>query len=161
MLFGGLALAMPSAALAEGLTGAHVEVRLGYERLEEAGNPDGVTYGVKVGYQAPVGKIVFVGFDVGIESGTTRAFGDKKDFDLSATAKIGPRIGDKTLIYVMGGYSRLKTKSGRTLDGWRAGVGSQFLLSPSSYMGLEFDYTRYNSFALDVTSTKLLAGYRF
>ena len=62
VLFGGFMLAMPATVSAEGLTGAHVEVRLGYERLEEVGNPDGVTYGVNVGYQAPVGKIAFVGF---------------------------------------------------------------------------------------------------
>nr|WP_083434498.1 outer membrane beta-barrel protein [Sphingomonas sp. Y57] len=157
---GSFTLGVASPALAEGLTGANVEVRLGYERLDEIGNPDGVTYGFRAGYQAPLSKDIVIGFDVGLDSSTTEYFGLSKSHDLSAMLKIGPRIGENSLIYVTGGYSRMKVKNFGSLNGWRAGVGWQQAISKSFYIGFEGNYTRYNEFNIDDNMVTLLAGLR-
>ena len=158
--FAAPAMAQDNAAFA----GFRVEGLVGYDNVGVSGlkNPDGVLYGVGIGYDVATGGIV-----VGIEADATDSTAKVKlagpdletDRDLYIGARVGAVVGSG-LLYVKAGYTNARIEidgiGGSNGDGVRAGIGYEYLLSGKSY--LKFEY-RYSNYEAGLSRNQAVAGF--
>lgn len=149
-------------------TGARVEGLIGYDNVNISGvkNPDGLTYGVGVGYDFQFGGAL-----VGIEgdadnSNAKTCFRDvstpgdrlclKAGRDLYVGGRVGTVVGGKALLYFKAGYTNARAgqsynsnaaggsfSTHTTLDGVRAGLGAEYALSHNTFIKAEYRYSNY------------------
>jgi outer membrane immunogenic protein len=146
-----------------------VEAHGGWDRVVVGGGKDnGVTYGVGVGIDVPLGALAFIGFQGNADLSTTKEcignlivigdrFCEKAGRDLSLVARAGFNVGNGIKIYALGGYAKARIKdsyvsnsalvpsfsSTANGDGWRAGAGTEVKLGGDVYTKLEYRYSNY------------------
>ncbi len=166
-----LALATPAAAAVksggriEAVAGwDHASVDLGDFGIDGDLNSDGIVFGLGAGYDFAASESVSLGVD--IEGTLSTADIDIVDGTDSAEISIGRDLyagGRATFavsptanVYLKAGYTNARVKatvSGPTTqlvdsanaDGVRAGVGVQFDLGTSAYIGGEYRYSNYEA----------------
>lgn len=179
-------LATPAAAAP--LSGGRVEAVLGYDRpsldLEDFGfdadlNRSGVVFGVGLGYDFAVGTGASLGVDLEATESTAdfnfAEAGDSAELnigrDLYAGARVTFPVAPNANMYLKAGYTNLRVgativqnndvfSDSANADGLRAGIGAQFMLGTSAYIGGEYRYSNYEA---DLTRHQAVAtlGFRF
>ena len=154
--------AFATPAFAAAPEGGRIEAVVGYDNVSidlGAGvdaDASGVLYGVGVGYDFAVGKSVALGLDLeatdatsDFEAGTDRVAAGR---DLYAGVRLTPALSDKANLYFKAGYTNARIKvetAGLTDaangDGIRGGVGLQFMVGKSMYIGGEARYSNYEA----------------
>lgn len=134
---------------------------------------DGVAYGIGAGYDFDMGSAV-----IGVEGEYMRSEA-QSDFDttgfntavgnidagrdLYIGARAGMKVGPRSLLYVKGGYTNAKynvlatdnttdTRTDLNLDGWRAGAGAEFAISPNLFVKGEYRYSQYQEGEVEAPS---------
>jgi outer membrane immunogenic protein len=89
----------------------------------------------------------------------------KASSDIGIAARVGYAVSPQALLYVKGGWSFAKIKFGgngvdnttaftfgesTTLDGFRIGVGGEYMFSENIYAKAEYRFTNYNNGNMDV-----------
>ena len=162
--FAAPAMAQDNAAF----TGFRVEALLGYDNVNVSGakNPDGVLFGVGVGYDFAAGGLV-----LGVEADATDSTAKLKlvgpdvesDRDLYVGGRIGTVVGSG-LLYVKAGYTNARLEQdgfgGSNLDGVRAGVGYEYALSAKTFVKGEYRYSNYEA-GLSRNQAVAAFGFRF
>ncbi|MCT2399700.1 outer membrane protein [Novosphingobium mangrovi (ex Huang et al. 2023)] len=156
--------AIPAAANAQ----AYVQVETGLDSISVQGESDeGLNYGVSAGYDLPLSGGMFVGIQGTVADSTTKecardvlAAGDrlcvKTGRDLAAVVRLGTSVGDKSKLYVFGGYTNARIRAtysdgvdsasdGANGDGFRLGAGYQYDLSDKIFVKAEYRYSNYES----------------
>lgn len=147
--------AIPAAANAQ----AFVQAEVGIDSVSVEGESDeGVAYGVSAGYDIPLSGGMFVGIQGTVADSTTKECasfeGDeaciKTGRDLAALIRLGTSVGDKSKLYVLGGYTNARIRAtydgesdGVNLDGFRLGAGYQYDISDSLFVKAEYRYSNY------------------
>ncbi|MEG3182269.1 outer membrane protein [Sphingomonas sp. LT1P40] len=114
-------------------------------------NPDGVIYGIGLGYDIQKGRTVF-----GIEAEVADSLAKLKAgaATVAETGRdlyIGGRIGvvtGQTLLYAKAGYTNARIRSPfgtADADGIRAGVGAEVKLTDSIFGKAEYRYSNYEA----------------
>jgi outer membrane immunogenic protein len=150
-----LALTASAPALAADFTGPRVGATIGFADDDFAGT-EAFTYGVNAGYDFDLGKLV-VGGTVEYQDSSEDGVGR----DISATARLGGKVGERVLIYGLAGYTNLGVEDTNIeLDGFRVGAGVEVAITPHVYGQVEY---RYSNYELDVDTHQMLLGigYRF
>ncbi len=169
-LLGTVAATPAMAQDAAPFTGPRVEALVGWDhnKVEDAGNKDGVTYGIGAGYDLGAGSVRF-----GIDAEFTDSNVDKCENnavlagdrlcasakrDLYAGARVGTVIGDSTLLYAKAGYTNARYgvdyraaalpgagdfSESRNLDGVRVGAGVERMLGSKAFIKAEYRYSNY------------------
>lgn len=132
---------------------------------------EGITYGVAAGYDFDLGGAV-VGVEAELSDSTAKTEFEDGDFegfgfgrvdagrDLYLGARIGAKVAPDALLYAKGGYTNAKlnvlSNDGTTelredfdLDGWRAGAGVEYSINPSTFLNVEYRYSKYNEAEVD------------
>ncbi len=162
-----LAVSAPAMAQeASPFTGAHAEVLVGYDKLDTngsvAGNPDGLLYGLGLGYDLQVGGVV-LGIEGEIADSTANVDVGGVDIDAARDLYVGARagfpIGSQALAYVKAGYTnaRIETEGfgGDNGDGARVGAGLEYKLGGQLFVKGEYRYSNYEA---DVERHQFVAG---
>ena len=179
------ALASPASAA---ISGGRVEAVVGWDRgsidLTDFGfdgsvDSDGVVFGLGAGYDFGLNATTSVGIDLeATESSADLDFTDGIDSaeiafgrDLYAGGRITFAVSPTTNLYVKAGYTNARIKATLTegtvvtsdsanADGLRGGVGAQFAIGGSAYIGGEYRYSNYEA---DVSRHQAVAtlGFRF
>lgn len=158
--FAAPAMAQDNAAF----TGFRVEGLVGYDNVGVSGlkNPDGVLYGVGIGYDMAAGGAV-----IGIEADVTDSSAKvslpgpdiETDRDLYVGARVGAIVGSG-LLYVKAGYTNARIEvnglGGSNGDGFRAGAGYEYVISAKSFVKVEYRYSNYEA---DLTRNQVVAGF--
>lgn len=154
--------AVPAAAHA----GAYVQVQTGLDSISQGGgSEEGVAYGVALGYDMPMGESLFAGVELSADDSTAKdcardvlTAGDKlclkSGRDLSAVVKLGTKLGEKSELYVLGGYTNARIKAtytdgtnsgstGENGDGFRLGAGYKLNFSQNLFGKVEYRYSNY------------------
>lgn len=158
--------AIPAAANAQ----AYVQAEAGIDHLSVDGDTEtGFGYGVSAGYDMPLSGGMFVGVVGTYADSTTKSCvtnaGDKACLesgrDVAALVRLGTSVGEKSKLYVMGGYANTRAEvvlSGTTiennlgvseisthqdLDGFRLGAGWQYDLTEKFFVKAEYRYSNY------------------
>lgn len=154
--------ALPTAAHA----GGYIQVQTGIDSVSADGESDeGVAFGVAAGYDFPIGETMFVGIEGSVDDSTTKecvtdilVIGDegclKTGRDLSAVARLGTKLGEKSKLYVLGGYTNARLKVtyddgvtsesiGENGDGFRLGAGYSHNFAQNFFGKLEYRYSNY------------------
>lgn len=145
--------------------GAHVSAVVGYDILDlnTAGvdNPDGVAYGVNLGYDLQRGNVLF-----GIEGEVTESSAELKtgntvvasaSRDLYVGGRLGYVLGN-TAIYGKAGYTNARVESSvgdENGDGFRVGGGVERKLGQNLFGKVEYRYSNYEA---DVERHQIVAG---
>lgn len=182
-----MAVAIASPALANNVSGARAEAIVGWDNvgvdLEDFGLGDGsrggVLFGLGLGYDFGVGERWSIGIDAEIADSTTDLeITDGVDSakvsvgrDLYVGGRLTTAVSDKVNLYVKAGYTNARIKASATIggvtesdaangDGIRAGVGAQYYVNSSVYLGAEYRYSNYEA---DFTRNQIAAtlGLRF
>lgn len=182
-------------AYAQDLTGFRVEARGGWEKvgvdatipnpdddedvegdefLTGSDNDSGLTYGVELGFDAQVGSSLVLGAYAGADFSDSGICGELIEDDLACTgiertftigARAGVPLGERSLVYVKGGFSHGKLETtydfdvtdndddtpgaiaefSDTLGGYHVGGGVEVGVTQSLYLKLEYLYTDYGS----------------
>jgi outer membrane immunogenic protein len=168
------AIATPANAA---VSGGRIEAVVGYDSVSfDLGLGDdstsGIVYGIGAGYDFAVGDKVGLGVDIEATDSTTeieftptdRIFAGR---DLYAGARLTAGLSDKANLYFKAGYTnaRIKVETGGVTDaanaeGIRGGVGLQFLLGKSMYIGGEARYSNYEA-GLERIQGVATLGFRF
>ena len=183
-LFAAAAMFAATPALAQ-TSGIRAEVMAGYDSvnfdLDELGEESrgGLLYGVGVGYDFAMGPASWIGVDLeATESTADLEASDGSDSgrvsmgrDLYAGARFTGAISPTFNLYGKVGYTNARVKARLTmdgttdsasgdLDGIRGGLGGQFVMSPSAFLGLEYRYSNYEA---DITRHQVAGsvGFRF
>ena len=169
------ALATPAAAAAP--NGGRIEAIVGYDSVTfdlGAGNDStsGIVYGIGAGYDFGVGEKVSIGLDLEAADSNTdidvtatdRIFAGR---DLYAVARLTAALSDKANLYFKAGYTNARigvttggTTDGANAEGIRGGVGLQFLVGKSMYIGGEARYSNYEA-GLERLQGVANVGFRF
>ena len=152
------ALTIATPAVAQDFTGPRVGAVVGVGDDDFAGNATALVYGVNAGFDFDLGGAV-----AGVTAEYQMTDEDGVDNDISLTGRIGGKAGDKALIYLLAGYTRINTDDDFgdfNLDGGRVGIGAELALGTNAYANLEY---RYSDYELDLkTHTAVLGvGFRF
>ncbi|MCJ2188133.1 outer membrane protein [Novosphingobium beihaiensis] len=157
-------LAVPAVANAQ----AFVQAETGLDSVSVDGESDeGVNYGISAGYDLPLSGGMFVGIQGTVADSTVKecandvlAAGDrlcvKTGRDLAAVVRFGTSVGDKSKLYVLGGYTNARIRAtyddgvstssdGANGDGFRLGAGYQYDLSDRLFLKAEYRYSNYES----------------
>lgn len=174
------AAASASPAFAEDFTGFRSELHAGYDAVSSQYTVSGVMAGTGIGYDVAVGKGVILGIEANLDYSSTKdegfAFGvsysqvARRDIELSA--RLGAKLGQRTLGYVKAGYSNAGYEGAAagigvwayqsgTSDGLRLGLGLEQRLGESWYLKGEYRYTRYGADEVNRNQAILGVGYRF
>ncbi len=145
--------------------GAHVSAVVGYDKLDlntsGVDNPDGVTYGVNLGYDLQRGNVLF-----GIEGEVTESSAELKvgntvvasaSRDLYAGGRLGYVFGN-TAVYGKVGYTNARIEStvgNENGDGIRLGAGVEHKFGQNFFGKVEYRYSNYEA---DVTRHQAVAG---
>lgn len=155
---------VPAAANAQ----AFVQAETGLDSVSVGGESDeGVTYGVSAGYDLPLSGGMFVGIQGTVADSSTKecvsdidVIGDracvKTGRDLAAVVRLGTSVGEKSKLYVLGGYTNARIRvtyddgvdsfsDGANGDGFRHGAGYQYDLSNNLFLKAEYRYSNYES----------------
>lgn len=124
-------------------------------------NPDGVIYGIGLGYDIQKGSAVF-GIEGEVAGSTSKlkaggATLASTDRDLYIGGRVGYATG-KALIYAKAGYSnaRFRTIAGNgNADGVRVGGGIEYKLSDGIFGKVEYRYSNYEA---DIERQQVVAG---
>jgi outer membrane immunogenic protein len=150
-----LVAAAPAAA--QDFSGPRVAGTVGIAGQDVGGfNHGKLTYGVNAGYDHDFGKAV-VGGSVEWQDSEDNSIGR----DLSATLRVGGKVSDRTLFYVLGGYTNLSANTSSLigtdikLDGARVGAGVEFRLGGKLFLNVE---ERYSNYELGVDGWQTVAG---
>lgn len=161
-------------------SGARVEGTVGWDRVQNNGHNDDVTYGVGAGYDWNSNGTVF-GIDGEISdsnvkqcSGARTAadprFCAKVARDLYVGGRIGKQVGDRALVYAKAGYTNARAKLTADdgsdevtldkvdLDGVRVGAGAEYAVGPNSFVKAEYRYSNYEQ---GFTRHQVLGGFGF
>lgn len=147
------ALASASPALAQAApasiapSGFRVEALVGYDRVNSDGDHgDGVLFGIGAGYDAVVSQNISLGIDAEASDSTTKQYGVSAGRDLYAGVRLNVAVSPRGNVYVKGGYTNARAEYEdlhENLDGFRLGVGGQYLISGKAYVGAEYRYSNY------------------
>ena len=153
--------AAPSAAPA----GFRIEALVGYDHAGFDGfHEDGILYGVGAGYDFAVSNSVSLGLDVEASDSTASKSGVKAGRDLYAGGRVNFAVSPLANLYLKGGYTNARVKiedcCAGNADGFRVGVGGQYLVSGKTYVGAEYRYSNYEA-DLDRHQVALTVGTRF
>jgi outer membrane immunogenic protein len=187
-LLAGTAFASASPAFAQErapFTGPRVEVLGGYDVLRSGEEEDGVntsenegdesidgaSYGIGVGFDVQLGRIVLGVEGEYADSTGKQEFGETIDGteflgnvevgrDLYIGGRIGVPVTPRTLIYAKGGYTNTSIESVYTsstdsvdfdtsVDGWRIGAGIEQMLGTNLFLKAEYRYSNYNGLKFD------------
>lgn len=154
--------AVPGAACAQDFTGPRIEARLGYETPTVSDSTgvykigSAVSYGGEVGFDAGSKKITFGGYATYEASSVELCDSSvciNEDSTIGAGARIGFVASKNLLIYVKGGYTRIKMSaklSGLSAsdnkDGVQGAIGVETNLGKMAYAKIEFNYGDYGKF---------------
>jgi len=161
-------------------TGARVEGLAGWDRVQNNGHDDGLTYGLGAGYDFQTG-MGLVGVEAeASDSGVKQCSGSrtvadprlcaKAGRDLYVGGRVGTVIGGKTLLYAKAGYTNARAKltandgSGQVtlgstdLDGVRVGAGVEYALGTNAFVKTEYRYSNYEA---GFERHQLLGGFGF
>lgn len=174
-LFGSAAalFAVPAVANAQ----AYVQVEAGVDVAQVEGESEaGINYGVSAGYDYQIPGGMFVGLQGSYnDSDAKRCISDVFEADdkacveggrdVSAVVRVGTAIGERSKLYVLGGYTNARvdvTYDGPTvgeyedalgvnlgagghadLDGLRLGAGYELALSDKYFAKVEYRYSNY------------------
>lgn len=152
--------AVPAAAQAQ----AFLQVEAGLDSVSAAGeSKEGVAYGVTAGYDIPFGNGMFVGVQATAADSTTKECVGAPDDrlclrtgrDLSAAARLGAQVGERSKLYVLGGYTNARLRltyddgfgrenigSGNA-DGFRVGAGGEYNINANLFVKAEYRYSNY------------------
>jgi outer membrane immunogenic protein len=132
--------ATPAYAAGEG----RAEIQLGYDTM---GDESGVSYGGVVGYDFDVSDSVFLGGEIGIADSTIGDGVVEAGRDLSASLRVGVRVGDNGKAYALAGYTNERFTvaglGGANFSGVRLGAGYEHNISKSLYGKVEYRYSNY------------------
>lgn len=153
--------AVPAAAQAQ----AFVQVETGLDSISVEGESDqGLAYGVTAGYDMPLSGGMFVGVQGTwgdsttkecVSAGTERAC-VRTGRDLAAVVRLGTQVGERSKLYVLGGYTNARLRltytdgtdrfsEGANGDGFRLGAGAQYDLGTNLFVKAEYRYSNYES----------------
>lgn len=135
-------------------TGPRIGGHVGFADDDAIGT-EAFTFGVNAGYDFAIGERVIAGATVEYQDSTEDGFSR----DLSATARVGGRVGDRVLIYGLAGYTNLRVV-GINLDGVRVGAGVEVAANRNVYVNAEYRYSNYELGA-DGFQTLVGIGFRF
>ena len=176
-------------------SGPRIEATVGWDRLvlnldDDSAGKSGVTYGGELGYDVQIGTGAILGAYAGIDGSSAKecvSAGTEREClkvgrNLTVGARIGGRIGTRSLAYIKGGYSNGRLRGtytdtafpadnisgGENMDGFHAGAGVQVGLRNGFYGKAEYNYTRYSTYDFDGSDFRLDRhrvvagfGYRF
>ena len=170
-LFVAAAVLAGAPAVAADFTGTRIEARVGYDRLgakvsdgfdSVSDHKDGAAFGVGVGYDFPLGKMLIAGIEGDVDFFTTKYCDDglgaclKARRDFEASARLGTKVSDRVMLYIKGGYANGELRltapgfsATESRGGWRVGAGGQFAVSEHLYVKAEYRYTRYSGDNVD------------
>lgn len=138
----------------------------GYDNIDvnTAGvdNPDGLLYGLSLGYDLQSSNIVY-GVELEATESTSKisnaAVRIDAGRDLYAGVRLGFVAGNNALVYVKGGYTNARVSSpgngGDNGDGYRIGGGVDYKLSDKLYVRGEY---RYSDYEYDIERHQALLG---
>ena len=147
-----LAAAWATPAFAGPFSGGNVAVIGGFDHAEFAGNSgSGVLYGVGAGWDFQSGGGGVFGVQLEANDATTKdcSIGVciRAGRDLYAGLRGGGVINNKTLLYVLAGYSNARVTvdgfGGTNLDGIRGGIGIEHQPGNNWFFRFEGRYTNY------------------
>ncbi len=148
-------------------TGLRVEGLVGYDNVNIPGlkNPDGLVYGVGVGYDFAAGGVL-VGVEADITDSTSKIKLLGPDIeagrDIYVGARLGTIVGQNNLIYVKGGYTNARFSQsgfgGENGDGFRLGAGIEHAMSENTFVKLEYRYSNYEG---DISRNQAVGGFGF
>lgn len=163
---------------APAFTGPRAEIFGGWDRVgtryrttladgtrdTDRGHQDGFIGGAQIGYDMPIGDRLVAGVFGSYALSTARTCAEtggclKAGREIEGGARIGAKaMNDKALLYVKGAYVNGRVRDtalheADNRDGWRAGAGLEYALTPHVYTKLEYDYTRYDSYKFDTALT--------
>ena len=149
-------------------TGFRVEALVGYDNVNVSGlkNPDGLLYGVGIGYDfALAGTVLGIEADVTDSTTKVKLVGPdlQADRDIYVGARAGVIVGSG-LLYAKAGYTNARIHvsgvgSGNA-DGVRGGIGYEHALSGKSFVKVEYRYSNYEG-GLSRNQAVAGFGYRF
>ena len=144
-------------AMADDFSGARVGVEAGVVG-DDFGSTTKGTYGVVAGYDFDLGNVV-----VGPQVGATGVFDSGVDGlrELTAGARLGVKVADRTLVYGTAAYSNIDAKGlPGALDGVRVGLGLEQKLGSNVYASVETRYGNYE-YGAELYQTVVGVGVRF
>ncbi|BAV64726.1 outer membrane protein [Sphingobium cloacae] len=154
-----------SAQEAAPFTGAHAEVLAGYDSLDTngaIGKPDGLLYGLGLGYDFQAGNAVLgIEGEIADSTASRKFVGGEVDAarDLYIGARAGFLIGEQALAYVKAGYTNARIEAtglgGDNGDGVRVGAGLEYKLGGQLFLKGEYRYSNYEA---DVERHQVVAG---
>ena len=124
-------------ALAGEFTGPRVEVTAGVDDASRGVRTKDVQYGVGVGYDVQVGKLV-----AGVETGVDNVF-DRRNINVGA--RLGVAVNDGVLLYTKAGYANWKQAVNRKYEGLRLGAGVEARLAGPFYGKVEYRHVDYGA----------------
>jgi outer membrane immunogenic protein len=158
-------------------------------KIEDFGSKAGFAFGVGAGYDFAVGPTVALGIDgewmdssadieesgvTGVMPVSSTSTLDSAKLSAQSDLYIGARmtgkVADNVTVFGKVGYANANFKLSSTvtgfetlsenLDGFRLGIGAQYLFGSGLYAGAEYRYTNYEA---GVTRNQILAnvGFRF
>jgi len=153
-----LLIAAPAVAQDDAaFTGLHAEAVVGYDALDlglpGVNNPDGVLYGVNLGYDVAVSGGVIAGIEAELADSTAERFGVDAERDIYVGGRIGASLGS-ALVYAKAGYTNFRL-GGANGDGFRAGAGVEYALGGNLFLKGEYRYSNYEA---DVSRNQVVAG---
>lgn len=156
-----IALAAPAFAQDSNFSGFHAEALAGYDAVKTnsngLGTPDGLLYGLGLGYDLQAGGVVF-GVEGEIADSTASRGAVDAARDLYAGARVGVPVGPQMLAYAKAGYAngRVNTPTfRRNGDGFRVGGGLEYKLGGNLFLKAEYRYTNYEQ---DVERHQVVGG---
>lgn len=122
-------------AMAGTFQGPRVEVTAGVDDVVNGVDRTDVTYGVGVGYDLQLGKIV-----VGAEAALDNVF-DRRD--VAVGGRLGYVVNDNVLLYGKAGYASYRQLANVNLEGLRVGGGLEVNVTDVAYVKAEYRYTDF------------------
>lgn len=165
------ALAFASPAMAQGNlapaapAGFRIEAIVGYDHGGVDGfHMNGILFGVGAGYDFAVSNSISLGVDAEVSDSTADNDGVSAGRDLYAGARVNFAVSPRANLYVKGGYTNARLKiedcCADNGDGFRLGLGGQYLISGKTYVGAEYRYSNYEA-DLERHQVALTLGTRF
>ena len=161
------ALVVSTPALAQdAFVGPRAEAIVGYDAVKTNSNgfgtPDGVLYGVGLGYDFVAGgAILGVEAELADSSAKRTITGVtlEADRDIYVGARAGMPVGDTALLYVKAGYTNARIEAagfgGSNGDGVRLGTGIEYKLGGNLFLKGEYRYSNYQD---DVERHQVVGG---
>lgn len=149
-------------------TGFRVEALVGYDNVNvpTVKNPDGVLYGVGIGYDFALASTV-LGIEADLTDSTAKVDLGGADLKAGRDIYVGGRAGvvvGSGLLYVKAGYTNARVKltgfGSDNGDGVRGGIGYEHALSGKSFVKVEYRYSNYEG-GLSRNQAVAGFGYRF